>query len=135
VRGWCGGVDGGSSRVGLRARALLSLPPANERGDLCWQVRTQPLSAMVPCVLLFASLLLHPIVAWRKAEKFVEGKYKAQLKAVPVSVQHLLCLMEVWFDWSQPLLEDLSRFTYVALESETVGCPFCGARYEEEYAN
>lgn len=50
----------------------------------------------------------------------------AQLMKIPLTDAHLLCLMEVWFDESVPLVQALAQFNYALLPNETIGCPFCG---------
>ncbi len=51
----------------------------------------------------------------------------ARLKHVPVSNAHLLCLMEMWFDASVPLVRELAEFDYTLHPDGSIGCPFCGA--------
>jgi hypothetical protein len=56
----------------------------------------------------------------------------AQLSAVAWSSQHLLCLMEQWFDRSQPIVEALANFAYAWAGDERIGCPFCGKWYDAQ---
>jgi hypothetical protein len=51
----------------------------------------------------------------------------AQLKSLPRTDAHLLCLMEVWFDVSVPLVETLAEFNYSLFGNGCIGCPFCHA--------
>jgi hypothetical protein len=53
----------------------------------------------------------------------------AQLREEALSTQHLLCLMEEWFDRSQPLLKALARFDHTRVGDGRLGCPFCGRWY------
>lgn len=56
----------------------------------------------------------------------------ARLRATPVSDAHLLCLMEVWFDRTQPIVEALADFSYTWAGGDRVGCPFCQTVYPRE---
>lgn len=50
---------------------------------------------------------------------------------LPVSEAHLLCLMEGWFDATQPLVRALADYNYSTQYNRTVACSFCQQAYEE----
>ena len=47
------------------------------------------------------------------------------IKQKPVSDQHLLCLMELWFDGSVPLIKALAAFPDDDADVPEDYCPFC----------
>src|SRR5260221_10171811 len=56
----------------------------------------------------------------------------ARLRIVHVSTVHLLCLMEIWFDRTQPIVDALAAFSYTWAGDGKVGCPFCRTWYDSE---
>jgi hypothetical protein len=50
----------------------------------------------------------------------------AQIKTETLSTQHLLCVMEEWFDASVPLIKTLAKFDYARARDDQVYCPCCG---------
>ncbi len=58
-----------------------------------------------------------------------------QLKTTPVSDAHLLCLMEQWFDRTQPVIKALADFNYIVHDDSRLECPFCRKQYAPKTAS
>src|SRR5689334_23191786 len=53
----------------------------------------------------------------------------ARLSIEHISDAHLLCLMEVWFDRTQELVQSMAACDYVVCADAHLECLFCGQHY------